>query len=167
VYELAAEHAIPVSRVTGKPVPARDGRARCGSTPSMRAASRRCTGARRCSPAATILLEWALRQSGSELAAFFDGSLTARRPAAIAAGLHVRARGRGLEPRPRRARHGGLLVVLIEAWRVQDWWPAGNPNCIARLGDLEGRTDPRQERSHISARLSPARGGAHAPGSSC
>jgi molybdate-binding protein len=101
------------------------------------------------------LLEWALRESGSELAAFCDGSLDglARLAAgkAIAAGLHV------YEPEAEGWNRGhlerampGMPVVLVEwAWRIQGLVvPPGNPKGIARLGDLEGLTlMPRQERS--------------------
>ena len=101
------------------------------------------------------LLEWALRESGSELAAFFDGSLDglARLAAgkAIAAGLHV------YEPDAEDWNRGhlerampGMPVVLVEwAWRIQGLVvPPGNPKGIARLGDLAGLTlIPRQERS--------------------
>jgi molybdate-binding protein len=101
------------------------------------------------------LLEWALRDSGSELAAFFDGSLDglARLAAgkALAAGLHV------YEPEAEDWNRGhveralpGLPVVLVEwAWRMQGLVvPPGNPNGIAGLRDLEGATlIPRQERS--------------------
>jgi molybdate-binding protein len=101
------------------------------------------------------LLEWALRQSGSELAAFFDGSLDGlgRLAAgkAIAAGLHV------YEPETADWNRGhleramaGMPVVLIEwTMRVQGLVvPPGNPHGIAGVADLEGRTlIPRQEHS--------------------
>ena len=94
-------------------------------------------------------------RSGSELAAFFDGSLDglARLTAgkAIAAGLHV------YEPDAEGWNRGhlerampGMPVVLVEwAWRIQGLVvPPGNPKGISRLGDLEGLTlMPRQERS--------------------
>jgi molybdate-binding protein len=101
------------------------------------------------------LLEWALRESGSELAAFFDGSLDGlgRLAAgkAIAAGLHV------YEPDALDWNRGhveramaGMPVVLVEwAWRMQGLVvPPGNPKRMAGLDDLEGATlIPRQERS--------------------
>jgi excisionase family DNA binding protein len=157
VYELVAEHAIPVSRVTGKLLFPREmveawvwqhaehqgGIEALHRRPPVLAGSH------------DPLLEWALRQSGSELATFFDGSLDGlgRLAAgqAIAAGLHV------YEPEAKDWNRGhveralaGMPVVLIEwAWRVQGLVvPAGNPKRIAALGDLDGRTlIPRQERS--------------------
>jgi putative molybdopterin biosynthesis protein len=157
VYELVAEHAIPVSRVTGKLLFPREmveawvwrhaehqgGIEGLNRRPPVLAGSH------------DPLLEWALRHSGSELAAFFDGSLDglARLAAgqAIAAGLHV------YEPEAKDWNRGhlerakaGLPVVLVEwAWRVQGLVvPPGNPQAIMRLRDLDGRTlIPRQERS--------------------
>jgi excisionase family DNA binding protein len=157
VYELVAEHAIPVSRVTGKLLFPREmiegwvwrqaeyqgGIEGLHRRPPVLAGSH------------DPLLEWALRQSGSELAAFFDGSLDglARLAAgmAIAAGLHV------YEPEAEGWNRGhveramaGMPVVLIE-WAVRSQGlvvPPGNPSGIGGLGDLEGRTlIPRQERS--------------------
>ncbi len=157
VYELVAEHAIPVSRVTGKLLFPREmveawvwRRAEyAGGTEALHGRPPVLAGSH------DPLLEWALRESGSELAAFCDGSLDglARLAAgkAIAAGLHV------YEPDAEGWNRGhlerampGMPVVLVEwAWRIQGLVvPPGNPKGIARLGDLEGLTlMPRQERS--------------------
>ena len=163
VYELVAEHAIPVSRVTGKLLFPREmveawvwrQAEYAGGTEGLHARPPVLAGSH------DPLLEWALRQSGSELAAFFDGSLDglARLAAgkAIAAGLHV------YEPEAAPSSPGGdwnrghlaramagMPVVLVEwAWRVQGLVvPQGNPQRIAALADLAGRTlVPRQERS--------------------
>jgi excisionase family DNA binding protein len=157
VYELVAEHAIPVSRVTGKLLFPREmveawvwqqaeyqgGIEGLHGRPPVLAGSH------------DPLLEWALRESGSELAAFFDGSLDGlgRLAAgkAIAAGMHV------YEPEAEGWNRGhveramaGMPVVLIEwARRVQGLVvPPGNPKALGGLGDLDGRTlVPRQERS--------------------
>ena len=157
VYELVSDNAIPVSRVTGKLLFPREmieawvwqhadyasGTEGLHSRPPVLAGSH------------DPLLEWALRESGSELAAFFDGSLDglARLAAgkAVAAGLHV------YEPEAEDWNRGhvgramaGMPVVLLEwAWRVQGLVvPQGNPKGIAGLADLEGLTlVPRQERS--------------------
>jgi excisionase family DNA binding protein len=157
VYELVAEHAIPVSRVTGKLLFPRTmveawvwRHAECqGGIEELHRRPPVLAGSH------DPLLEWALRQSGSELAAFFDGSLDGlgrlALGKAIAAGLHV------YEPEAddwnrshlQRAM-AGMPVVLIEwAGRVQGLVvPPGNPRGIAGLGDLAGRTlIPRQERS--------------------
>ena len=157
VYELVAEHAIPVSRVTGKLLFPREmveawvwRRAEyAGGTEALHGRPPVLAGSH------DPLLEWALRESGSELAAFCDGSLDglARLAAgkAIAAGLHV------YEPDAEGWNRGhlerampGMPVVLVEwAWRIQGLVvPPANPKGIARLGDLEGLTlMPRQERS--------------------
>jgi excisionase family DNA binding protein len=157
VYELVAEHAIPVSRVTGKLLFPREmveawawrHAEWAGGTEALHGRPPVFAGSH------DPLLEWALRESGSELAAFFDGSLDGlgRLAAgkAIAAGLHV------YEPEAENWNRGhlaraipGMPVVLIEwAWRVQGLVvPPGNPKGIARLADLEGVTlMPRQERS--------------------
>jgi putative molybdopterin biosynthesis protein len=157
VYELVAEHAIPVSRVTGKLLFPREmveawvwQQAECaGGTEGLHGRPPVLAGSH------DPLLEWALRESGSELAAFFDGSLDglARLAAgkAIAAGLHV------YEPDAEDWNRGhvaramaGMPVVLVEwARRMQGLVvPPGNPKGIAELSDLEGVTlMPRQERS--------------------
>lgn len=157
VYELVAEHAIPVSRVTGKLLFPREmveawvwqQADYVGGTEGLHGRPPVVAGSH------DPLLDWALRESGSELAAFFDGSLDGlgRLAAgkAIAAGLHV------YEPDAEDWNRGhleramaGMPVVLIEwAWRMQGLVvPPGNPKGIASLGDLVGLTlMPRQERS--------------------
>jgi putative molybdopterin biosynthesis protein len=157
VYELVATQAIPVSRVTGKLLFPRAmveawvwQQADCaGGIETLHGRPPVLAGSH------DPLLEWALRESGSELAAFLDGSLDglARLAAgkAIAAGMHV------YEPEAEDWNRGhleramtGMPVVLVEwAWRVQGLVvPAGNPKGIAGLGDLAGLTlMPRQELS--------------------
>jgi excisionase family DNA binding protein len=157
VYELVAEQALPVSRVTGTLLFPRAmveawvwRQAECaGGTEGLNARPPVLAGSH------DPLLEWALRESGSELAALFDGSLDglARLAAgkALAAGLHV------YEPEAEDWNRGhleralpGSPVVLIEwAWRVQGLVvPAGNPQRIAALCDLAGRSlMPRQQQS--------------------
>jgi excisionase family DNA binding protein len=157
VYELVAENAIPVSRVTGKLLfprvmveawvwrhaEYRGGIEGLEPRPPVVAGSH------------DPLLEWSLRESGSELAAFFDGSLDglARLAAgkAIAAGLHV------YEPAAKdwnrehvaRALPGAPVVLLEWAWRSQGLVVApGNPRGIEGLQDLAGLTlIPRQQQS--------------------
>ena len=157
VYELVAENAIPVSRVTGKLLfprvmveawvwrhsKYRGGIEGLQPRPPVVAGSH------------DPLLEWALRESGSELAAFFDGSLDGlgRLAAgrAIAAGLHV------YEPAAKdwnrghvvRALPGAPVVLLEWAWRTQGLVvPPGNPKNVGGLGDLAGLTlIPRQQQS--------------------
>jgi putative molybdopterin biosynthesis protein len=155
VYELVSNHAIPVSRVTGKLLFPREmieawvwrhaeyrgGIAGLQPRPAVLAGSH------------DPLLEWALRQSASELATFFDGSLDGlgRLAAgrAVAAGMHI------FEPEAEdwnrghleRALPGSPVVLLEWAWRVQGLVvPQGNPKGITGVGDLEGLTlVPRQQ----------------------
>ncbi|MDD9982663.1 MAG: substrate-binding domain-containing protein, partial [Gammaproteobacteria bacterium] len=98
------------------------------------------------------LLEWAIRESGSEIATFFGGSIdglsrmTARK--AFAAGMHV------FDPQIGEFNRGlvanefaGQPVVMIEwAWRTQGLVVAsGNPRGLASAADLAGvRFVPRQ-----------------------
>jgi putative molybdopterin biosynthesis protein len=157
VYELVAERAIPVSRVTGKLLFPREmveawvwqQAEYAGGIEGLHGRPPVIAGSH------DPLLEWALRESGSELAAFLDGSLDglARLAAgkAIAAGMHV------YEPEAEDWNRGhleramaGMPVVLVEwAWRAQGLVvPADNPKGITGLGDLVGLTlKPRQELS--------------------
>ena len=155
VYELVGENAIPVSRVTGKLLFPRDlieawvrqnteyacGVETLGRRPAVIAGSH------------DPLLDWALRESGSEIATFFDGSLDGlRRLAAgkaLGAGLHLyRPEDETWNQAQLQELAPGLPVVLVEwAWRVQGLVvPAGNPKGISGLADLPGLTlVPRQK----------------------
>ena len=164
IYELVAEQEIPVSRVTGKMLFPRD---------LVEAWVRRrvefAGGAVDLAPPPPVLagshdplLEWALRESGSEIATFFGGSIdglsrmTARQ--AFAAGMHV------FDPQSGEFNRGlvadefaGQPVVLIEwAWRTQGLVVAsGNPRGLASAADLAGvRFVPRQPEagSHLLLR---------------
>lgn len=125
VYDLAAEGALPVRRVTGKLLFPREeienwlaadgGGAKTGRSMPRAAAVRPLVIAGGHDP----LLEWALRESRSGIAAFLDGALDGLERAAagdcIAAGLHIP------EPGPDAwnvaavaERLGGEAVVLIE-----------------------------------------------------
>jgi putative molybdopterin biosynthesis protein len=157
VYELVAESAIPVSRVTGKLL---FPRAMVEAWVWRHAEYR--GGIEGLEPRPPVvagshdpLLEWALRESGSELAAFFDGSLDGlgRLAAgkALAAGLHV------YEPEVEdwnrahvaQAMPGAPVVLLEWAWRSQGLVvPPGNPKGIAGVQDLAGLSlIPRQQQS--------------------
>jgi putative molybdopterin biosynthesis protein len=157
VYELVAENAVPVSRVTGKLL---FPRAMVEAWVWRHAEYRGGIEGLQARPPVVAgshdpLLEWALRESGSELAAFFDGSLDGlgRLAAgkAVAAGLHV------YEPEVAdwnrehvaRAMPGAPVVLLEWAWRSQGLVvAAGNPKGIVALEDLAGLTlIPRQQQS--------------------
>ncbi len=154
VYELVAEQAIPVSRVTGKMLFPRD---------LVEAWVRRrveiAAGAAGLAPPPPVLagshdplLDWAVRESGSEIATFFGGSidgltrLTDRK--ALVAGMHV------FDPETGEFNLGlvaselaGQPVVMTEwAWRTQGLVVAGgNPRGLASAADLAGvRLIPRQ-----------------------
>jgi putative molybdopterin biosynthesis protein len=125
IYDLAAEGKLPVRRVTGKLLFPRDeieawiltNGAQC--EPSFQSSERPAP------PLAIVvgghdpLLEWALRESRSEIAAYFDGTLDALergpRQDFIAAGLHIPERdGDGWNLTAVREAYAGKPVVLIE-----------------------------------------------------
>lgn len=155
VYELVADEAIPHSRVTGKllfprdmveawvrrHVDFREGTEGLVERPPVVAGSH------------DPLLDWALRESGSGLATFFDGSLNGLRRlaegGAVAAGMHVYEPDREDWNRSHiRERIPGLPVILVEwAKRMQGLVLApGNPRSVAGIGDLAGcRVVPRQQ----------------------
>ncbi len=97
------------------------------------------------------LLEWALRESGSGLAAFFDGSLDGldrfERSEGIAAGLHVVEEDGGWNREFVARRFRFRPVVLAEwAWRSRGIIvPPGNPAGISGLADLAGRRVLRRQ----------------------
>ena len=151
VYEMAAEGAIPCRRVTGKLLFPRaeieawlaggvTRPAAAGAPPDVVAGSH------------DPLLDWAIRESGSGLATFFDGSLdgldrvAGRR--AIAGGMHL------FEPEQddwnrghATARAGHARVVLVEwAIRQQGLIVAhGLADAIRSVADLAGRCVARRQ----------------------
>lgn len=150
VYALARTGALPARRMTGRLLFARaDIEAWVAARqPPVAAAP----------PAVLVgshdpLLDWALRESGSGIASFCDGSLDGlarlARGEAIAAGLHI---GRGDEWN--RATVAEQLadaeVVLLEwSWRERGLIvAAGNPLRVSGLDDLgRCRLVPRQAQS--------------------
>jgi excisionase family DNA binding protein len=152
VYELASSGALPCTRATGKLLfPRREvdawlERHRAGGSSAAQVRPNVIVGSH------DPLLDWALRESHSGLAALLDGSLDGlarmARGEAIAGGLHLPEggpedwnRGHLAEAMP------GAPVVLAEwAWREQGLVLAsGNPLGIERLADLRGRRFvPRQ-----------------------
>lgn len=157
VYELAGDGAIPHSRVTGKLLFPRD---------MVEAWVRRRVEFREGAEGLVErqpvvagshdpLLDWALRESGSGLATFFDGSLSGLRRlaegGAVAAGMHVYEPDReGWNRSHIRERIPGMPVVLVEwAMRTQGLVLApGNPQDITSIADLAGRrVIPRQRQA--------------------
>ncbi|MPZ11858.1 MAG: helix-turn-helix domain-containing protein [Kiloniellaceae bacterium] len=152
VYDLAAAGGIPCRRVTGKLLFPRA---------EIEAwLSRGGTAVQRPLPANIVagshdpLLDWAIRESGSGLATFFDGSLDglarlARGEAAIA-GLHV------FEPARQdwnldhvREALGAAPVVLVEWARRQQGLllAKGLDGKVTTLADLAGRRIARRQAS--------------------
>lgn len=148
VYDLVAEAAIPVSRATGKLLFPRD----------MIDAWVRRHVVYRDNPDTLVprpvvfagshdpLLDWALRESGSEIATFFDGSRDGlnRLAAGRAIGTGVHLIGEGDEDW--NVGHVGVhlpgapVVVLEWARRQQGLVVApGNPLNIQSMDDLNGR----------------------------
>lgn len=148
VYELAADGEIPVSRATGKllfpramvemwvqqKVEYAGGREKLLDHPLVLAGSH------------DPLLDWALRESGSGIATFVDGSLDGLQQLAdgraIAAGIHV------YDPDSRDWNRAvleralpGMPVVLVEWARRRQGLvlPAGNPDGVEGVGNLAGR----------------------------
>jgi excisionase family DNA binding protein len=151
VYEMAADGAIPCRRVTGKLLFPRAeieawlaGGAAAPAAPFVAAS----TGAPPDIVAGSHdpLLDWAIRESGSGLATFFDGSLdglarVAERRA-IAGGMHVfEAEGGDWNVGHARARAGHAPVVLVEwAMRQQGLILApGLSEAIRSVAELAGR----------------------------
>ncbi|MEN3794229.1 helix-turn-helix transcriptional regulator [Fulvimarina sp. MAC3] len=142
VYDLASNGEIPCVRAVGKllfpadEIAAWMGAARSG--PLVESEKRPLVLAGSHDP----LLDWALRQSGSGLAAFFDGSgdglerFACRE--ALACGLHLRGKRGDWNIEAVAQRFSGDPIVLIE-WARRDCGlivAAGNPKAIEGLADL-------------------------------
>jgi excisionase family DNA binding protein len=146
VYALARAGALPGRRATGRLLFARAEieawlARHEGGAPATASSDR---------PAVLVgshdpLLEWALRESGSGIASFLDGSLDGlarlARGEAIAAGLHLPAADAGWNRPQVEERLAGWPVVLLEwAWRERGLIvAAGNPFGIGGLDGLAGR----------------------------
>jgi putative molybdopterin biosynthesis protein len=143
VYELAASGELPCRRLTGKLLFARaEIDALLAGGPAAAAAMEPAR------PDVLVgshdpLLDWALRESGSGIAAFFDGSLDglARfgQGAGIACGLHVfEPETGGWNVGHVSGRFAGAPLVLVEwARRRMGLISAGEP--IAAMAGLRGR----------------------------
>lgn len=154
VYELVAESAIPVCRVTGKLLfPRRQIEAWVDGSIEWTGDSERLSA-----PPPVVagshdpLLDWALRESGSGLATVYEGSLSGlQRMAdgkAMAAGMHVFEPASGDWNRDHVAATPGLNGIVLIEWARRSQGlvvAAGNPAKIASVADLRGRTVvPRQ-----------------------
>ena len=153
VYDMAAEGALPCRRVTGKLLfPRAEIEAWLAGGAAPAAASGAGPGSLASGPPDVVagshdpLLDWAIRESGSGLATFFDGSLdglarvAGRR--AIAGGMHLwEAERDDWNSGHAAARSGGAPVVLVEwAMRQQGLIVApGLAGAIRSVADLAGR----------------------------
>ncbi|MGF1594476.1 MAG: substrate-binding domain-containing protein [Kiloniellaceae bacterium] len=153
VYDLAAAGEIPCRRVTGKLLFPR-GEIEAWLAGGAAAAASRAAPANVVAGSHDPLLDWAIRESGSGLATFFDGSLDglarmARGEAAIA-GLHVfeAARGDWNLDHVREAL-GAAPVVLVEWAKRQQGLLLGRglDGEIASLAGLAGRRVARRQAS--------------------
>jgi len=154
VYDLAAAGEIPCRRVTGKLLfPRKEIDAWLAGGISA-ARNPKSALANIVAGSHDPLLDWAIRESGSGLATFFDGSLDglerlARGEAAIA-GLHVfEAESGDWNLGHVRAAVGSAPVVLVEwATRQQGLLLAdGLAGQVKSLGDLAGRRVARRQPS--------------------
>jgi excisionase family DNA binding protein len=158
VYDLAANGEVPCMRVVGKLLFPRS-----QILAWMAAAqSGPCTADHQ-PPAILVgshdpLLDWALRESGSGLAAFFDGSHDGlRRMAkgeALACGLHIHEDG-GWNVGAVSRVLGQQPVVLVQFARRQRGLivAAGNPHSILGVADLAGMRFARRQPSAASQTL--------------
>jgi excisionase family DNA binding protein len=142
VYELAASDEIPCRRVTGKLLFPR------AEIEAWLSGDGSATGHER--PAVLVgshdpLLDWALRESGSGMPAFFDGSADGldrfADGAAVAAGLHLIDDDGDWNVSIVAERFRALPVVLLEWARRSRGLilPTGNPGRVRGVGDLSGR----------------------------
>ncbi len=153
VYELAASGEVPCRKITGKLLFPR------AEIETMLRGAPAAAAIRKEPPNVVVgshdpLLEWALRESGSGLAAFLDGSLDGLRRLeqgeAVVAGMHLVESEDGTQFNVDhvRERMGAEPVVLLEwGWREQGLiLPASNPLGVQRLRDLrQRRFVPRQK----------------------
>ncbi len=156
IYALAAKGALPCRRATGRLLFPRSELER------WLAGAGASGGAGTALPPADILagshdplLEWALRESGSGIASFFDGSLDGlvrfREGRAAAVGLHLLDAQTGTWNlgAVRRELPGRPVVVLHWAWREQALlFRPELRDRIRSLGDIRGlKVVPRQPQS--------------------
>ena len=149
LYDMVAEGRLPVTRATGKLLFPRAALAAWleGHTDPGNELKRPLTRPPVVAGSHDPLLEWALREAGTGLATFFNGSADGlqrlAKGEAMAAGLHLAGEA-GASGNPEAVASGLPLepVVLIEwARRSQGLIvPAGNPRRIVRLADIAGLT---------------------------
>ncbi len=155
VYDLAASGGIPCRRVTGKLLfPRAEIEAWLAGGAAGRAARPRSAPANIAAGSHDPLLDWAIRESGSGLATFFDGSLDGLRRLqageAALAGLHVFEPERGdWNVDHVREALGSAPVVLVEWARRQQGLLLARAldGKVAAVADLAGRRVARRQAS--------------------
>ncbi|WP_224404788.1 helix-turn-helix transcriptional regulator [Afifella sp. IM 167] len=178
IYELVAENRIPVVRVTGKFIFPREAiaawlRASTEYGPEL-------TGVA-AAPAVVVgshdpLLDWALREAGTELPTYFDGSSDGLERfsagKALACGMHLPAEPAGASDSVERCeeasgdlpsgnRHALARAMPVEPVVLLEWarreqgfvLPRNNRRKIASLADLAGRKIARRQEGAGSRRL--------------
>jgi excisionase family DNA binding protein len=155
VYDLVATGAIPCVRVTGKLLFPRAlveaWLARhaeyAGGVESLQPRPAICAGSH------DPLLDWALREAGTDLAVKFAGSLAGLRAVAEAqaqmAGLHLVENGADAwnVEHVKQALPGQPVVLIEWAWRQQGLIVAPkNPLKLKGIGDLKGRRVTARQR---------------------
>lgn len=158
VYDLAANDEVPCTRVVGKLLFPR-------SEVMAWIEQNRSGPASAATPLPDIfagshdpLLDWALRESGSGLAAFYDGShdglarVVDRQ--AIGCGLHIRD-GDDWNTETVKAALGDAPVVLVEFAKRQRGLivERGNPRQIEQIGQISGLRFARRQDSAASHRM--------------
>lgn len=146
VYDLVATGAIPCVRVTGKLLFPRalveawlaSHAEYGGGVETLQPRPKICAGSH------DPLLDWALREAGTELAVAFAGSLSGldrlARGQAQMAGLHIAEAGGWNIGHLTRALPGQPVVLIEWARRQQGLIVApGNPLGLKRIADLKGR----------------------------
>lgn len=153
VYDMAAEGEIPCRRLTGKLLfPRQELESWLSGAPAATTATAATTSASSAVRADVIagshdpLLDWAIRESGSGLASFFDGSLDglARVAAgkAAAAGVHIFEAGRDGWNRDHVAAELAERPVVLIEWAKRRRGlilAVGLEREITDIGDLRGR----------------------------
>ena len=158
VYGLAASGDVPCVRVVGKLLFPRNqieawmAAARSGPDPALHQPPAIVVGSH------DPLLDWALRESGSGLAAFFDGSHDGlgrlAKGGAVACGLHIHEDGGWNVGAVSRALAHEPVVLIEFALRQRGLIvAAGNPHEISGVNDLAGLRFARRQASAASQTL--------------
>ena len=146
VYEMAAAGTLPCRRLTGKLLfPRAEIERRLGGEAAPAPAPAVVAGSH------DPLLEWAIRESGSGLATFFDGSADGLERLAAgeaaAAGVHLPEEDGGWNRRAVAQRLGEAPAVLLGwAWRRRGLLLApALAGAVRGVADLEGRRVVRRQ----------------------